>query len=40
MRITKKVIGRLGGATDTRELGKAMRLEIEFPASFNDGRRN
>ena len=40
VRGAQKVIWRLGTATDARELGHAVRLDVQFPASLNDGRRD
>ena len=40
VRGAQKVVGRFGAAADTRELGYAMRLDVELPAGLDDGGGN
>src|SRR5665647_1145106 len=40
VRGAEKIGGCLGTASNARELGDAVRLDVEFPASLNDGRGN
>ncbi len=40
VRSAQEVIGRLGAAADTRQLGDPMRQNVQFPASLDDGRRD
>src|SRR5258705_10800703 len=38
--LAQQIIGRLGRAADARQLGDAMRLDIELKAGLDDGEGN
>ena len=40
VRCTEKIIRRLGATANAREFGNAVRLDVEFPASLDDGGRD